>query len=232
MPRLITMGTLVTRCKQRADKVNDDHVGDAEWKELISEVYGTDVYSVVAETGGRYFETATTLTTSGAAYVSEPSDLLSLVRVDYVVNTTDRRQLHRIMAGEEARLATLTGSEPIYFSLVDDRIYLWPAPASGLSIEVRYIPQATDLAAAADGTNVDVITSDGEACLLWGVAALARAKASQDVTLHIQKAETHRARLQAWAAERSIGDANRRVVSDVDPLFDTYDAGDYRGRWR
>jgi hypothetical protein len=226
MPRLITMGTLVTRCKNRADKANSDHV--SEWKELIHEVYGADIYNVVAETAGRYFETLATLTTSGAAYVSEPADHLSTVRVDYVASSTDRRQLHRIMPGEEAKLAGLTGGEPIYYSLIDDRIYLWPTPPTGKTIEMRYIPQSPDISAYADATNVDVINAAGEACLIWTVAALARAKAAQDVTLHLAMAEKYKAELRNWAAERSIGDANRRTVTDIDPLFDGYDAGDWR----
>jgi hypothetical protein len=56
MPRLIEMGDLIRRCQQRADKVGDDHIGGddtTEWHSLISEVYGADVYCVVAESAGR-----------------------------------------------------------------------------------------------------------------------------------------------------------------------------------
>jgi hypothetical protein len=75
VPRLIEMGDLILRCKQRADKVGDDHIGGddvSEWHRLISEVYGADIYSVVAESAGRYFEYKATLTTTGVAYVAEP----------------------------------------------------------------------------------------------------------------------------------------------------------------
>ena len=226
MPRLIQMGDLLTRCKQRADKEHDDHAGDAEWRSLISEVYGSDIFSTVAETGYRYFEYVVTLTTAGAAYVSEPSDHLETIRLDYIASATDRRQLHQVMPGEESRLASMTGTEPVYYALIDDRICLYPTPASGLTLEMRYIPQPPDLSSYADVDPVDVVSPDGEACLVWGVAALARAKASQDVTLHLAKAERHKEALLLWAARR--GPSLRRVVTDIDP---TYDIGRDPGDW-
>lgn len=226
MPRKIAMSVIVTRCQQRADKVGDDFILAAEWKSMISEVYGTDVHSVVAETGGRYWDTLVSLTTTGAATLSEPADHLSTVWLTYVASATDRRRLIRVMPGEEASVAEMTGTEPVYYALLDDVIKLYPTPASGLVVELQYVPQAPDISALADAGLVDVVTPDGEACLYWGVAVLARIKASQDVSFHVQKAELHRTRLMAWAAERSIGDANRRVVTDDGAGF--ADAGDWR----
>jgi hypothetical protein len=226
MPRLLEMGTIVERAQQRADKVNDDHIEAAEWKSLVSEVYGTEVYSIVAETAHRYFEYTASLTTTGAAYVEEPDDLYSVVRVDYVASATDRRQLIRIMPSEEPPLASLSGTEPIYYAIIDDRIYLYPTPSTGRTVEMKYIPQPPDLTDYADDDLVDVVTPDGEAVLVWGVAALARAKASQDVQLHTAKSQAHREKLLEWAAERSIGDSNRRVAAD-DPMLFLRDPGDY-----
>lgn len=209
MPRPISLSTLVTRCQQRADKVGDDHI--SEWKSLISEIYGADVHSVVAATGGRYFETTAALVTTGAAYVGEPADHLSTVRVDYVDAHGRRHALGEATVQEEADLIGVTsGDRATSYTMIDDRLYLFPTPPSGQTYELRYIPQAPDLSAAADGDLVDVVTPDGEACLLWGVAALARAKASQDVTLHLRKAAEHRDRLMVWAAERSMTEPRRR----------------------
>jgi hypothetical protein len=38
MPRLMQMGTIVERARQRADKVHDDHIEEAEWKSYVDEV--------------------------------------------------------------------------------------------------------------------------------------------------------------------------------------------------
>jgi hypothetical protein len=225
MPRLLSMSTLVTRCKRRADKEFDDHISDAEWKALISEVYAADVYSVVALPGARYFEYLATLTTTGAAYVEEPDDLLSVIRFDYVASSTDRRQLFQAMPGEEPAYAAVSSSEPVRYSLIDDRIYLFPTPRTGLTLELRYIAQPPELGAYADGDNVDVVTPDGEACLIWGVAALAKSKSAQDSSMHVAKAEKHRENLELWAANRMLGEAPRRIAVDVDAPG--RDAGDY-----
>lgn len=229
MPRLVPMGDLIERCQNRADKANDDHIANAEWRSLISEVYGSDVYSPVAETGLRYFEFTSTLTTTGAAYVSEPSDTLSVVRLDYIVNavTGERRDLRRIQIGEQSRYAGQTGSEAREWALVDDRIYLYPTPPTGQTYELLYIPQSPDLSTFDDDDCVDVVSSDGESCLIWGVAGLAKAKASQDSTLFIQKQELYRSRLVGWAANRHSSDLARRVVTD-DYTLDDLLPGDRR----
>ena len=235
MPRRLEMGDLLLRCKQRADKVSDDHIGGtdtAEWHRLISEVYG-DLFSVVAETGLRYFEYTATLTTDGTNYVSEPSDLLATIRLDYIINTTtgERRSLVELMQAEQPAFAGQSGQFARAFALVDDRIYLYPTPPTGQTYELLYIPQPPDLSTFASDDCVDVVTPDGEAFLIWGVAALAKAKASQDASLHLAKQEQARERLTSWAVARAFTNARRKVVTDADAWLDSeIDAADWRFR--
>lgn len=231
MPRLIEMGTLLLRCKQRADKTGDDFIGGsdtAEWHRLISEVYGADVFQVVTDTGLRYFETTATLTTAGVAYVTEPLNIAKVVRLDYIESATQRTELIEVTSQEQAALTGLTGSAPVYFALVDDRIYLYPTPATGLTLEIVYVPQAPDLSGYASTACVDVVSADGEACVIWGVAALAKIKSSQDASIYLQKQEQHRDRLQGWAADRVITQARRRPAADEYSERRGYDEGDYR----
>lgn len=228
MPRLVEMGTLITRAQLLADKENDDHISSAAWRLFAHLVYNADVYSTVESTGLRYFEYEETLTTTGAAYVSEPDDHGKTVRLDHVASATDVRQLHQVMPGEEARLASLTGTEPVYYAAIDDRIYLYPTPSSGLTLKLRYIPQPPDLTTYADDDLIDVVSPDGEACLTWGMAAMAKARASQDASLHLAKQAEHRQKLLEYAAERSMTQPQRRTVTDIDPLFDLpRDPGDW-----
>lgn len=230
MPRRYEMGTLVERCKRRADKENDDHISPAEWKALISEVYATDVYSPVAEVGLRYFEYTSSLVTTGAAYVSEPTDHFGSIRLDYILNTTtgEKRELVEIMAPEEAWFAGRSGSEARYFALIDDRVYLYPTPPTGQTYEMRYCPQPPDLSAYADTDLVDVVTPDGEAALVWGVAALALAKAKQDASFHASQQEKYRDRHHYWASQRMLSQPARRVVTNIDPSLIDLDPG---SRW-
>ncbi len=220
MPRLITMGDLITRCKARADKSSDDHV--TEWRSLISEVYAADVFSVVADTGFRYFETIASLVTTGADYVSEPTNHLSTVRLDYIDASTGRRngELKPLNVDQEGKRIATSGADRAYeYAAVDDRIYLYPPPPTGQTYELLYIPQPPDLNAFADDQCVDVVTPDGEACLIWGFAAIAKAKAVQGLEYYELRAERHRKRLMEWAAERSMSQTQQRASEIADDDF-------------
>ncbi len=234
MPRLIEMGALLLRCKQRADKVFDDHVGGddtAEWRRLISEVWAADVFQPVAGTGSRYFETRSTLTTTGAAYVSEPSGIMNPIRLDYVDASGQHHELQQVSIQEEGSFSGAPAGDRAYrFAHVDDRIYLYPTPPSGQTYELLYVPQATDLSGYADDACVDVVNADGEACVIWGVAALARVKASQDVALHMAKQQLHRDRLEYWAASLALTQPARRHHADEYDERVPFEEGDWRFR--
>jgi hypothetical protein len=233
MPRNLTMGDVLLRCQQRADKVGDDHIGGddtAEWQRLISEVYG-DLFSVVAETGLRYFEYTATLTTDGTAYVDEPADMLSTIRLDYVPTTGQRRELAELMQAEQPAMSNQIGTEARAYALVDDRIYLYPTPPTGQTYELLYIPQAPDLSTFASDDCIDVVNSYGEAFLIWGVAALALTKAKQDASQCFAMQDQYRERLSDWAVSRAFSNPRRRIVTDIDVALDTdVDQADWRFR--
>ncbi len=233
MPRLLEMADIALRCQQRADKVGDDFIGGsdtAEWNRLISEVYG-DLFSVVSETGLRYFEYVATLTTDGTAYVAEPADMLATVRLDYVPATGKRRELAELMQAEQPQMSNETGTEARAYALVDDRIYLYPTPPTGQTYELLYIPQAPDLTEFASDACVDVVNSYGEAFLIWGVAALALTKSKQDASQHFKMQDEYRERLLNWATMRAFNNPRRRIVTDIDVGLDTdIDAADWRFR--
>ncbi len=224
------MSDLITRCKRRADREFDTHIGDPEWKALISEQYG-DLFSVIADAGLRYFEQTATLTSTGIAYVAEPDDHLSTVRLDYLVDgvvTGKRRSLTEIMPQEEPYLAGQSAGDSYYFTVADDRIYLYPTPATGKKFELVYIPQPTDLSAYADDDIVDLVTPDGEAFLIWGVAVKALAKSESDVRLAMSERDAARQRMFEWATLRAFNQPRRRFIADVPDMY--MDEGDWRYR--
>jgi hypothetical protein len=232
VPRLLEMGTVVERCQRRADLENDGHIADAEWLALISEQFG-ELCALVSETGLRYFETTATLTTTGVAYVSEPSNHLATVRIDFLVDGTTtglRRQLDEIMPQEQARWSGHSNGEARAYALVDDRIYLYPTPPTGQSYEILYIPQPPDVSAFASDECIDVVTPDGESFLLWGVAVKALAKSESDVRLAIAEREAARERLTAWATMRAFSQPRRLISGSFDGPLSGYDPADWRFR--
>lgn len=188
-------------------------ISTAEWKGYVSTTYA-ELFGQVAETGLRYFETTSTVTATGAASYTEPQSMLSTVSVSFVTNAQGgRRKLLEIMEQERDMYAGRTG-EARAFMLIDDQLYLFPNPSSG-SYEWRYVPQPPDLTTGLDGDYIDVVTPDGEAFLLWGVAVQALAKEGSDVNVARAEREEARARVANWATLRMLH-THRRVMVDED----------------
>ncbi len=215
MPRLVEMGTLVARCKRRADLENDDHIDPEEWLELVSEAYG-ELFSIVAGTGLRYFETAATLVTDGAAYVDEPTNHMSTMGLWYVPTSGSRRRLTPIMSQELERWSGRTGSSAERYELIDSRINLYPTPPSGQSYEMRYIPQAPEISGYASDACVDVVVAEGLSFMLWAVAVKAKAKKEKDAQLAIIERDRMADKVLEWAVNRAMVDPQRKIVDDVD----------------
>jgi hypothetical protein len=224
MARTFTLGTLVTRCQQRCDAEDQEFITDTEWKGLISTAYA-ELYSLVAETGMRYFEAQHTITTNGTdvAYPL-PATFLATVGVDYVVNAQgERRALHELMPQERNSLRGISGSSAAAYEMIGTELHLWPKPPAGQTYTLTYVPQPTDLSSAGDNTAVDVITPDGEAFLVWAVAVQAKEKEGVDASLAIAERERARERVVQWATLRSLHGARRKVPDDIDSVFDSAD---------
>lgn len=208
---------------------NATFIADAEWKGIISSAYA-ELYSLLAASGLRYFESTDSVATTGGAAYALPADFLSSIGVDYVVNAQgDRRQLEELMVQERNVYAGVTGaSEATAYALVGANLELYPTPPSGQTYEHRYIPQPSDLSSEADGTSVDVVTPDGEQFLIWYAAVMALSKEESDVRVAMAERERFRQRVEEWAVLRSLNSPRRLVVDDggfADPA-------DYRrGSW-
>ena len=213
MPRTFAMSVIRGRCKQRADQENSSLISDSEWNALISEVYG-ELFSEVAACLERYFESTTTVTATGATSYNEPTDHYSTIRIARV-SSGRQYPLRQLRSQDEAHLIGVPGGDAVYWTLVDDQLFLYPNPSSG-SYKWYYIAQPPDLSAYADGDLVDLVSPDGEAFLIWGVAAIALAKAESNPSLALSRQEAARERVQYWAANRNLAEGRSRPVEDID----------------
>ena len=209
MPCRFLMSDLRLRCQRRVDKENDLQIGTSEWNALISEQYG-ELWSIVADSGMRYFETLLSITTTGALSYNEPVDHYETVGMCQVVNAAgNRRDLEEFMEQQRSQWSGMTGDARGY-SMIDDQIYLYPTPPSGQTYEMIYVPQATDLSSYADGSAVDVVTQDGLKFLIWGVAVMALAKSESDVQLALSEREAARDRFTEDTILRSLNSPRKR----------------------
>lgn len=226
MARTLTLGTLVTRCQQRAGLENDGHIGGSdttEWKSLVSEAYG-EMYMLVAEQGSRYFETEATITATGATSYALPAGHMSTLAVDLVADTAGRRTpLLEIMPQERTGVVGRVGTAEM-FALVGSTIELYPAPATG-TYKHLYIPQPTDLSSEIDATSVDLINVYGQAFVIWSVKLKARDKSESDVQVSMREIERAAEGLRQWAQIRSFNTPRRQM-----PLGGVGDEDDFRPR--
>lgn len=211
MPRRLLTSAVIERAQQRADMVNDDSIARAEWLSYASEVYG-EMGSEVTILVSRYFETSTTIPADGSVSYDEPEAHHSTIRIVEVMDDGTERPLRELEPFEEAAYRGRTGIAEGWIHL-DDQLYLCPAPSSG-SFKWYYAAQPTDLSSYADADVIDVICPAGEAFLIWGMAALAKAKGGKDPSLALQKQEQARGQLQVWCANHNLTDVRTRGPVD------------------
>lgn len=207
----ILLGTMVTRCQQRANRDGDGQIETTEWKSLISELYG-ELHGAVSEVGSRYFETEATLDLTALAL---PANHLSTIGVDFVFDAAGhRRELAEIMVQERTYFAGTAG--PAYmFSLTGANIALYPTPTTG-TYKHLYVPQPTDYSSSADATSIDFISTHGAAFVVWGVAAIALHRGESAQQRAMAERDAAKDRLVSWAISRALTMPKRRVVTHID----------------
>jgi len=229
------MGDVVLRCQRRADQEGQSVITPPEWKSLISEQYA-QLYSVVVKAGMRYFEATAPIIATGAASYPLPIDHDETIGIDRVDPSGRTVQLRELQVQERNRWSGQTGNAESY-SLVGQAVVLFPRPSSGTYQHV-YVPQSPDLSSLSDASTVDVVTGDGEAFLIWGVAAKALPKTESDPTMAIQEREAANARFAEDVGLRALVNPRRRVVmpggggygGDYDDDWLARDPGDWRNR--
>ncbi len=229
MSRILTLTTLIARCKQRSDKEQDGQIGSYatdEWESLISEAYG-EMYMLVAEQGSRYFETEASITITGATSYALPSDHLATLAIDRVIDAAGRRDpLVEIMPQERTSVIGQTGDAEC-FALVGSNVELYPVPSSGTYKHI-YIPQPTDLSSSSGSTSVDLINVHGQAFVIWSVKLKALDKSESDVRVAMQQIERAADGLRQWAQIRSFNTPRRQMaLGGGDPRI-----SDRRGPYR
>src|ERR1044071_2363398 len=231
--RPMLMSDLVLRCRRRADMEGDDVVGPTEWKGLISEMYA-QLYAIVGSAGMLYFESPQTVTATGAASYALPSDHDETIGIDRVVDPNNgfKMPLGELMVQERTRMSGTIGDATAY-AIIGQTIVLYPIPASGTYLHT-YVPQSPDISTIADTTTVDLVTGDGEAFLIWGVAVKTIPKRNGDPQLAIVERDAAERR-SARAARRRARATPRRRVPVAPPLGAGVDGYDWEyndpGAW-
>lgn len=223
MALTFTLGALVRRCQQRANKLaaEDGQIQTGEWKEMVSEYYA-DMHATVTANRARYFETEATITANGATSYTLPSDHMSTEAVSAVISGTTgaRRNLWGPLPFERRAEFLGVNGPADWFGFEGAGIALYPAPLSG-TYKHLYVPQPTDYSAAPDPTLVDVINIYGLKFILWGVASIALHRGESSQVRAVDEITRAREQLETWATQRALSstDANSSVTFDEGFFF-------------
>lgn len=228
MPRSFSVTALLARIRQVTDTENDTSITDSFLQTHLSTIYG-QAWGIVCDTGLDYFQTRTNLVSAGGGsnILAEPADLLYLKGIHYVEPpgppTGRRHPLEEAMFQELEGIAQpeTTGPWARYYEHVGAQFLLYPTPpAAGQIYQTFYIPQPPDLTAVAGNTLVNVVTSDGEAFLTYGVGALVLERKKWDPKPLLDLQSAAEARLAAWAGQRAFHQPRRQIVrvDDDEPI--------------
>lgn len=148
----VTLTTLRTRVRERADMVGSSFVADSAtgldaWiNEANQKLHGM----LVEALGEEYVSSISNFTTAGTD-ISVPSGFFKLYGVDLNYQGL-RRTLMPYVRNERNLYREANNSVPRY-ALIGSAIRLYPVPESGLAGTILYAPEATVLVNASDAVN-------------------------------------------------------------------------------
>jgi hypothetical protein len=222
-----TVTQLLGWSRKRADQVGNDGLSDADLQAILAENYNT-LYTEVCESGHRHFESTMTVSASGAASYTLPTDLLGTVRIERVLDTAGRSMpIREISVQEQTYWRGLTGSA-YRAALAGQQLFLLPTPPSGDTYKVYYIPTPPDLTTNLGSDSVDMVVPAGLRYLVNQTAADAKAQAGGDPSYLAGVADKALVDVVEWAALRAFVQAPSPFVEDYDLqglLPNSYDYG-------
>jgi hypothetical protein len=213
--RSVTLGQLWLRAQQLSD-IGDDASGGsfieyAEWTRIIDQAY-CELYELLAASGLYFYESTTTLTTTGAATVNLPADHYQTIGVDYSYGNC-WYSLQRLSVRERNTLSGLTNSPAIGYRVVGSVVTLYPTPPSGQSYRLVYVPAPTSLIDGATSLTVDGVAGWDEYIV---VDAAIRAKLREESDTSALE------RRKADLRQRIIESAELREVASPSRVIDIY----------
>ena len=216
MPLQLTMTSILTRTRKRADQVGNAALQNSDLQAIVAEVYN-QLYTGIAETGHRYFESSQTYAITNGATLSYtmPTDHLGTVRVERQLDISGRcMPLREVGAQEQTYWRGLTG--PAYrYAVAGNQLWLLPTPQPSDTYILYYIPQAPDLTLNLGSDLIDLVVPAGARYLINGAAALAASQVGADTAFLEREREAGWQDVIEWSSLRAFTQAPTNFVEDM-----------------
>ena len=213
---MTTLSELITRCRQRADYEDNEHVSDSEIITYINES-ALRLYDILVQTFmDDYFATTYEFTTvQGQQSYSLPSDFYKALGVDIKLdgsnyipmkkfNFKDRNRYSTIATG------TLQGMSNLRYRLIGSTLYIAPNPQGALPVQLWYVPSFTKLASTTDVLSTPV---EYDEFVVIDTAIKILAKEESDTSLLYRQRKDILDMIQDAAQNRDAGESDS--ITDV-----------------
>lgn len=153
----ITLLNLRNEAKDRADMVNSGLVSDSMWNKYINKSKDALYDMLISAYDDEYFAKTSTFTiVPGTSNYSLPTDFYKLLHLEIVNSPTQRKTMRKFQFKNKNRYSypsTIYGYDVSKYRIVGSNLVLYPVPSSGQTLEMWYIPLATNLVADGDELN-------------------------------------------------------------------------------
>ncbi len=147
----VTLTVLRDRIRQRADMENaTDFIPDSELNTYVNSAY-KELYGMLLHHDMMRTETTQSITITGAASYSLPSDYFVTIGVFEVIDTEHRR-IPRSRVQDRPFAGVTNAGDAYEYRTANDSIELYPHPTAGTYVHI-YVPLITELSADSDTMN-------------------------------------------------------------------------------
>jgi hypothetical protein len=212
----VSLATLRTRAKRRADRENSAFITDPEWTDYINEVVG-ELHDLIVMSYEDYELKSTTVSlVANTDSYTLPADFYKERGVELISGGL-AYTLRPFVFRERNRYQMVPGISVDWrlnmrYQILGNKIRFVPMPDGAASVTLWYIPQATMLSGDSDTLSLSVVTG-WEAFIVLGAAIKALAKEEQDTSLLMAEKSEIAQRIRSAAQGRAGGEPQR--VSDV-----------------
>jgi hypothetical protein len=211
MSKNVTLLTMRTRARQRADQENSGFITDPELNYLLN-VSCAELYDLlVSAYDDEYFSTTQDISTvSGTESYALSSTFYKLLGVDLVLSSSQISPMKKFTFGERSQyksaLFNAQGSDSFCYRLNAGNILLSPIPSSVRTVRVTYVPAMTTL--ALDGDTFDGINGWEEYAII-DAAIKMKIKEDSGIQELVYEKNSILARIKSMRHNRDAGDPAR-----------------------
>lgn len=220
----VTLATLRTKARTRADMTNSPFVSDTELTEIVNSSW-SELYDILVGAFEDYAVSSTTLSlVAGTDTYALPSDFYKLRGCDLVVGAGagDYATLSRFEWSERDRYsnqwsaAYTANGHALRYCIQGSNLVFAPVPTAAHSVRLWYVPERTALAVDADTLTV---TPGWEEYIALDAAIQMLLKEESDVSAHMARKEALRQRIVGMAPKRDA-DAPATMIRRRRRLYD------------